>query len=370
MAEALIDLNQLARNIQTTQDRLGACKLLFPVKADAYGHGATTVAHLAQELGVDYFGVANLAEALELRAAGISRPILIFSVSRTAHIPQLVEAGVEVTLSSFSFAQALNAAALRARKRVDVQIKVDTGMGRNGVWYQDAFQLVKQLVGLPALEFKGIFTHFSTSYSTIPAAQAFTLEQLETFNALLDELKQADLLPPLRHIANSSGVVQYEGRVTGGHFNMVRPGILLYGAPEVRKPWTDPIKPILSLRTWITSLSTLNPGRFIGYGRAYQTPGKMRIATLPIGYADGVSWWLNNSGQVWINGQRAAMVGGISMDQLTVDVTDIPGLQVDDEVYLIHEQLPATEIAETLGASFSEIVLTALSRRVARVYVT
>lgn len=368
MAEARVDLAQLARNIEVTRRRLGSCHLLFPVKADAYGHGAVRVARLAQEVGVDYFGVAHLSEALELRRAGITTPILIMSASRPAHLPQLVEAGVDVTLSSLAFARQLDEAARLSRRRVRVQVKVDTGMGRNGIWWEEAPELVRALGALPALELVGIFTHFSCAYSTEPDDRAFTLEQLRAFNRLLDELARSDLLPPLRHIANSSGLIQYEDQVTTGHFNLVRPGILLYGAPEVRRPWTEPIQPILTLRTWVTSVTTLAPGRTIGYGRSYRAATARRIATLPVGYADGISWWLKNRGEVLIHGRRAPMVGGISMDQLTVDVSDLPHVAVDDEVYLIHRDLPAMEIAHKVGAHFSEIVLTALSRRVARVY--
>ncbi len=369
MAEARVDLDQLRVNVETTRARLGACQLLFPIKADGYGHGALELAKYCAPLGVDYFGVANLGEALELREGGVQTPILILSASRAEHIPELVAADVDVTLSSLPFARALDAEARRQGRRARVQLKVDTGMGRNGVWHEAARPLVEQLAALSALEVVGIFTHFSCSYSTEPDDRAFTRGQIAAFNALLDDLETRGLLPPLRHIANSSGLVQYEEAVTGGHFNLVRPGILLYGAPEVQADWTAPIEPILSVHTWITSVSTLEAGRTIGYGRSYETRGTQRIATLPVGYADGVSWWLKNRGEVLIRGRRAPMVGGISMDQVTVDVTAVPEAQVGDEVCLVCQDLPAIEVARALGADFSEIVLTALSRRVARVYV-
>lgn len=369
MAEAHIDLSQLACNIETTQARLGDCRLLFPVKANAYGHGAVELAKVAQGLNVDYFGVANLAEAIELREAGIHTPILIFSASRMSHIPQLIETEVDVTLSSPTFAHALNEAAAKRGKRVRVQLKVDTGMGRNGIWWEQAHELAQLLADASNLELVGIFTHFSSSYSMDTREQAFTQSQIDAFNQLLNKLDANGILPPLRHISNSSGLVQYEDQVTSGYFNMVRPGILLYGEPEIRAAWTDPIKPILSLKTWVTSISTLDDGRYIGYGREYQTAGARRIATLPVGYADGVSWWLKNAGQVWINGQKAPIVGGISMDQITVDVTNAGEVNPDHEVWLINEHLSAMDVAQTLGASFSEIVLTALSKRVERVYV-
>lgn len=369
MAEALIDLDQLAQNIQTVQARLKGCRLCFPVKANAYGHGAVELARRAQVLGVDYFGVANLSEALELRRAAIEKPILIFSASRRSHIPELVEAEVDVTVSSMAFAETLDEAAARRGRRVRVQLKVDTGMGRNGVWWEDALAVAKRLSQLAHLDFVGVFSHFSASYSQTPEDRAFTLDQIEAFEQLLEAMKAGGVLPRLRHIANSSGLIQYEERVASGAFNMVRPGILLYGEPEVRRPWTAPIRPILRLRSWVTSVSALPAGRYIGYGREYRTPTPARIATLPIGYADGVSWWLKNQGKVLIHGQLVPIVGGVSMDQITVDVSDVPQVKPDDEVYLIHDKLSALDVAHVLGASFSEIVLTALSRRVARTYV-
>lgn len=368
-SEARIDLDQLRVNLETVRARLGdRCRLLFPVKADAYGHGALALARFAQE-HVDYFGVAHLAEALELRRGGITTPILIMCASRREHAALLVEAGVDVSVSDLGFAAVLDRQARRQGRRVRVQVKVDTGMGRNGVWWEEALPLVRGLVELSHLELVGIFSHFSCAYGTDPQDRAFTQGQMRAFDALLAELARHDLLPPLRHIANSAGLIQYEERVSRGRYNLVRPGILLYGAPEVHAAWTAPVRPILSWRTWIVALDELPAGRTIGYGRSYRTPGPRRIATLPVGYADGVNWWLKGRGEVLVRGRRAPIVGGISMDQLTVDVTEVPQVAVGDEVFLIHPELSALETAHKLGADFSEVVLTALSRRVARVYV-
>lgn len=369
MSEALIDLAQLTRNIATVRARVGErVKVLFPVKADAYGHGAVGIARAAERAGIDYFGVANIAEAQELRDAGITTPILILASSRIAHVAELVRTDVDVTLSSWEFAQALAAEAQRQGRRVRVQVKVDTGMGRNGALPQDALALCRLIAQMPALECTGIFSHFACSYSEKPEDQEFTRQQIVVFNDLLAQLDREGILPPLRHIANSSGLVQYESAVTTGYYNMVRPGILLYGYPEVRRPWTEPIKPILKMRSWIVTMNELPAGSFIGYGRRFQTKRRSRIVTIPVGYADGVIWLLANIGEVVIHGKRAPMVGSISMDQITVDVTDIPEAKVGDEVELIGPQMPAEEIARKIGANFTEVVLTALSKRVVRVY--
>lgn len=370
MSEAVIDLKQLARNIATVRQRLGThTKILFPVKADAYGHGAVGIARAAEQSGVDYFGVANIVEAQELRDAGITTPILILASSRITHISELVRTGVDVTLSSVEFAQALAAEAQRQGRRVRVQVKVDTGMGRNGALPKDALTLCRTIAPMPPLECTGIFSHFACSYSEKPEDQEFTRHQIAVFNSLLTQLDREEILPPLRHIANSSGFIQFESDVTRGYYNMVRPGILLYGYPEVRRPWTEPIKPILRMRSWIVTMNELPAGSFIGYGRRFQTKRTSRIVTIPVGYADGVIWLLANVGEVIIHGRRAPIVGSISMDQITVDVTDIPEAQVGDEVELIGPRMSAEEIARKIGANFTEVVLTALSKRVARVYI-
>lgn len=369
MSEAIIDLAQLARNIATVRARVGErVKILFPVKADAYGHGAVGIARAAERAGIDYFGVANIAEAQELRDAGIATPILILASSRIAHVAELVRTDVDITISSLEFARALAEEAQRQGRRVRVQVKVDTGMGRNGALPQDALALCRLIAQMPALECTGIFSHFACSYSEKPEDQGFTRRQIVVFNDLLAQLDREGILPPLRHIANSSGLVQYESEVTTGYYNMVRPGILLYGYPEVRRPWTEPIKPILKMHSWIVTMNELPAGSFIGYGRRFQTQRKSRIVTIPVGYADGVIWLLANIGEVVIHGKRAPMVGSISMDQITVDVTDIPEAKVGDEVELIGPQMPAEEIARKIGANFTEVVLTALSKRVVRVY--
>ncbi len=370
MAEARIDLGRLRRNIEIVQGHLGKVKLLFPVKADGYGHGAVGISRLAEEAGVDYLGVANLLEALELRKAGIRIPILILSASRPELARELAEADVTVNVSTPEMAKALEQAARRAKKTVKAHVKVDTGMGRNGVLAEQAYDFVLSLKDCPHIEVEGIFSHFSVSYSEDPQDQAYTRQQIRLFNQLLKELDNAGRLPPLRHIANSSALIQYDDEVTTGYYNMVRPGVLLYGYPEVRRPWTEGICPPMTLVTWVVCVKEMPPGRYIGYGRKYQTDSVRRIATLPVGYADGINPKLAcHQGEVVIHGERAPIVGGISMDQITVDVTHIPKANVGDEVELISDAMPAEEIARRIGARFTEIVLTALSRRVARIYI-
>jgi len=369
MAEARIDLRRLRRNIEIVKARIGQTKLLFPVKADGYGHGAVGISKLAERAGVDYLGVANLLEARELRQAGIQMPILILSASSPLHAEMLVDSDVTVTVSTYELMDEIERHASRAGKRVKAQVKVDTGMGRNGVLYEDTFEFMQKLNQCPHIEVEGIFSHYSVSYSNDPDDRAYTCEQTRKFDELLARLDEAGLLPPLRHIANSSGLVQYEESVTSGYYNMVRTGVLLYGYPEIRRDWTAGIEPPMSLITSVVSVKEMPKGSYIGYGRRYSTPSDKLIATLPIGYGDGINPRLAENGEVVIHGQRAPFVGGISMDQLTVDVTLIPNVKVGDEVEMISDSLHAEEVAQKMGAKFTEVVLTALSKRVARVFV-
>jgi alanine racemase len=369
MAEAIVDLNQLRRNFSIVRQKVGhKTKILFPIKADGYGHGAVMLGRAAQQAGIDYLGVANVAEAVELRQAGVTIPILILSSSLAAHAAELVRAEVDVTVSNPAMATLLNAEATKLGKKVRVQVKVDTGMGRNGTQPENVLPLFKVFRTLPNLIPQGIFSHFAVSYSEAQEDQAYTQQQIQMFDQLLKDLDKEGLLPPLRHIANSSGFIQYYDTVTAGYYNMVRPGILFYGYPEVRRAWTQEIKPILSVRTWIVSINELPEGSYIGYGRHYHTTRNQRIATLPLGYADGLSWLLANKGEVALHGKLASLVGSISMDQITVDVTHIPEARVGDEIEIVGPHMPAEEVARRMGASFTEVVLTALGKRVARVY--
>lgn len=368
-AEAIIDLTQLRRNFSIVRQKVGPkLKILFPIKADGYGHGAVMLGRAAQQAGLDYLGVANAGEAVELRQAGITLPILILSSSLASHAAELVRAEVDVTVSTPHMAQTLNAEAGKLGKKVRVQVKVDTGMGRNGALPDQVLPLFRLFRQLPNLIPQGIFSHFAVSYSESNEDQAYTHWQMEIFNQLLKDLDREGLLPPLRHIANSSGFIQYYDEVTTGFYNLVRPGILFYGYPEVRRPWTQEIKPILSVRTWIVSINELPTGSYIGYGRHYRTATNQKIATLPLGYADGLSWLLANKGEVALHGKLARLVGSVSMDQITVDISHIPEAKVGDEVEIVGPHMPAEEVARRMGANFTEVVLTALSKRVARVY--
>ncbi|MCR4404873.1 MAG: alanine racemase [Candidatus Acetothermia bacterium] len=372
MAEARVDLSRLERNIGIVKEKLaGEARLLFVVKADAYGHGAGPVALKAQAAGVDALGVANLEEALQLRRAGVGLPILVLGLSHPHHLPILAQLGeleIAITIAGLDFARALDREATRLGTRPKVQVKVDTGLGRIGVMAEEVLSFFRSLRQFKRLQVEGVFSHLSVATSPRPEDREYTLVQIERFHDALERLDRAGLLPPQRHISNSAGLIGYFDEVTSGYFNMVRPGVLLYGYPELEAGWTSLIRPVMSLRTWVVATRAIPRGAYIGYGRSYRTPRPSRIAIIPVGYADGLDSRLSNRGEVVICGRRAPIVGRISMDQATVDVTHLRGVAAGEEVELFGEHLPATELAERCGAPCVEVILTQISKRVGRVY--
>jgi alanine racemase len=375
MAEARVDLARLEQNIAIVKERLASrgVRLLFVVKADAYGHGAVPIARRAEAAGIAALGVANLQEALQLRQAGVELPILVLGLSHPHHLPLLAELGeldIAITLVGLDFARALDREARRRGTQPKVQVKVDTGLGRIGIKPEEALSFFRRLRQFKSLQVEGIFSHLSVAASPRPEDREYTLAQIARFNEVLEKLDRAGLLPPLRHIANSAGLLGYFEEVTSGYLNMVRPGILLYGYPEVEADWTRGIRPIMALRTWIVAVRAVPRGTYIGYGRSFRTSRPSRIAVIPIGYADGLDVRLSNRGEVALPGRgaRAPIVGRVSMDQTTIDVTELRGVAVGEEVELFGEHLPATELAERVGAPCVEAILTHIGGRVARVY--
>lgn len=374
MAEARVDLARLERNIAIVKEKLaGRARLLFVVKADAYGHGAVPIARKAEAAGVEALGVANLQEALELRWGGVELPILILGLSHPHHLPllaELAELDIAITITGLDFARALDREAHKRGTRLKVQVKVDTGLGRIGLRPEEVLSFFRSLRQFKHLEVEGVFSHLSVAASPRLEDRAYTLAQIARFNEVLGRLDRAGLLPPLRHISNSAGLSGYFEEVTSGYFNLVRPGILLYGYPEVEAGWTEGIRPIMALRTWVVAVRAVPKGACIGYGRSFRATRPSRIAVIPVGYADGLDVRLSNLGEVAFpgRGERAPIVGRISMDQTTIDVTDLRGVAVGEEVELFGEHLPATELAERAGLPCVEAILTRIGRRVARVY--
>ncbi|MBL7084495.1 MAG: alanine racemase [Candidatus Omnitrophica bacterium] len=366
---AEIDLSAIEHNLAQIKKRLtvrraSSPKIMVVVKANAYGHGLVKVAEALEKLDVDYLGVASLDEAIALRREGIKLPILVLGTILPEEIDLALDCDVSLTVCDKQLTRRLDSKAKAANKSFPVHIKVDTGMGRIGVWHEEAYEFVKALKDMKNIRLEGIYTHFAS----VSRDDFFTRYQLQAFEDLLKKLTQANIRFTYRHAANSIALVD----LRKSHFNLVRPGIIVYGIyPKRSFAKILDLKPVLSLKTKIVYLKDVPQGRSISYGRTYITERPTRIATLPIGYADGYARILSNRASVLVGGQKAPVVGKVTMDQTMVDVGHIKGVKVGDEVVLIGRQgrlqMRIEEIARVSKTIPYEIVCS-ITNRVPRVY--
>lgn len=365
---AEISLEAIRHNIREVKKRLPeGVKLLGVVKANAYGHGAVPVASYLENQ-VDYFATATIEEAVELRENGISAPILILGYVSPSQYSDLVEYDITQTIDSYAQALALEKEAARQNRKAKAHLAVDTGMTRIGfqVTEHDADEAAK-IADLPHIELEGMFTHFSCADQEDKTYCSMQMEKYDKMTALLAE---RGVTIPLRHICNSAGIMEFDDH----RFEMVRSGIITYGiypSEEVKKERLDLI-PALSWKSHVIHVKEVGPGIGVSYGATYVTEKPMtRIATVSAGYADGYPRALSNQGCVLIHGKKAPIIGRICMDQMMVDVTDIPDVQVEDVVTLVgtdgDETITIEEIANP-AARFDYEMLCDISSRVTRVY--
>ena len=365
---AEISLEAIGHNIREVKKRLPeGVKLLGVVKANAYGHGAVPVASYLENQ-VDYFATATIEEAVELRENGISAPILILGYVSPSQYGDLVEYDITQTIDSYAQALALEKEAARQNRKAKAHLAVDTGMTRIGfqVTEHDADEAAK-IADLPHIELEGMFTHFSCADQEDKTYCSMQMEKYDKMTALLAE---RGVTIPLRHICNSAGIMEFDDH----RFEMVRSGIITYGiypSEEVKKERLDLI-PALSWKSHVIHVKEVGPGIGVSYGATYVTEKPMtRIATVSAGYADGYPRALSNQGCVLIHGKKAPIIGRICMDQMMVDVTDIPDVQVEDVVTLVGTDGDETFTIEELAnpaARFDYEMLCDISSRVTRVY--
>lgn len=343
-------------------------EIMAIVKADGYGHGALEVASILQEEGVNRFAVAIAKEGEELRSAGITSPILVLGYTPRADIKTLIESDLTQTVFSYDMAKYISQEAVKLDKTVNIHLKVDTGMGRIGfLSCPQSIEEIKKIEELPNINMEGIFTHFSTADEE---DVHYTKDQWSIFQGFLKELSEIGIDLPIIHAANSAATMCHEY----AHLNLVRPGIILYGyyPSGYLKDKALTLWPAMTLKTQVVHVKELPEGHYVGYGRKYYTHQKTKIATIPIGYADGYSRRLSNKGRVLIRGQYAPIVGNICMDQFMVDVTHIENVSVEDEVVIFGKQgdnnIPIEEIAEALETINYEIMCM-IGKRVPRVYI-
>ena len=354
---AEIDLAAFERNIDAIVRGLPqGTRLIALLKANAYGHGAVELARRCSPDKVAMIGVALLEEALELRNAGITLPILVLGPLNETQVRMALERDVTLGVPG---PEELEVVASVAKDRdVAIHLKLDSGMGRMGVIETELPQVVELLCATPRLRVDALYTHFANASDP---NDPFTEYQAARFHVLVETLKQAGVTAPMHHSSNSAATVR---GITAGDF--VRTGIALYGAEplDVNSP---KLEPVMRWRTAIARLKELPPGHAIGYGTTFVTKRPSIIATLPLGYADGYNRRLSNRGEVLVRGQRAPIVGRVSMDLTTIDVTDVEGAAVGDEVVLLGDGITAEELAAKLD-TISYEVFCGVGARVPRVY--
>jgi alanine racemase len=365
---ALIDLSAFRHNLSVIKKFVGEkTGIIAVVKANAYGHGMEIITREAIRSGVSYLGVARITEAIDLRRAGISLPILLFEVIPPDHIEHGVVYSIDLTVCSLEEAQRIESVAERVRRKARIHLDVDTGMGRLGFNWQRSAECVEKIARMQWLDIAAIYSHFATSEDP---DQTFAKEQLGRFHIVLEEVRKRHIEVPLKHMANTGAIMT----LPDSHFDLVRPGIMMYGnTPGKGLDTSNQLKPVMSLLARASHVKKVGKGESISYGRRYYAPHETTIATVPIGYGDGYSRMLTGKSHVLIRGKRYPVVGAITMDHLMVDVGPQSEVEVGDDVVLMgtsgQETITLWEIAEQLGTIPYE-VLCMVADRVPRVVVS
>lgn len=368
-AWAEIDLDAIAQNVREIRRITGKrTEIMGAVKADAYGHGVMETVRTMLDNGVTRLAVSMLDEAIQLRKLGINVPILILSYTDPARADEIILNEVTQTVFSHDLAKALSEAGVRLNRNVKIHVKVDTGMTRVG--FMPGYSAVKNILEistLPRIIIEGLFTHFASADEN---DKSYTLMQFEKFMSICSELGRVGVHIPVKHVCNSAGIIEFPEM----HLDMVRPGIILYGLYPSDKVDTQKItlKPAMTLKANIILVKDVDKGTCISYGRTFKTLRDSRIATIPIGYADGYTRLLSNKGKVLIHGRTAPVVGRVCMDQCMVDVSDLgEEVRTGDEVVLFGKQgdafISVDEVAADIGTISYEVVCI-IGKRIPRVY--
>lgn len=352
---AAIDLDAIAHNLSELKKKINKGVLsLAIVKADAYGHGAVGVAKSIQD-DVDYFGIAELGEAVELREAGVNKPILVLSYTSPHQYEDLVKYELTQTIFNYDDAVALSKAAVKLNKIARVHIAVDTGMSRIGFFCNgESVETVKRINDLPNIYIEGIFSHYACADCV---ERETTDKQTRIFKGFISQLEERGMYIPIKHLCNSAGLLSVDEQ-----FNMVRLGIVMYGLypDECVNDGTIDLKPAMKIVSHVSHVKEVPAGSGVSYGHTYFTDKPTRIATICIGYADGYSRSLSNKGRVLINGKYAPVIGRVCMDQLMVDVTELSEVEVGDEVVVLGTDggntITAEEIAELTDTINYEVI--------------
>ncbi len=361
-----VDLQAVAHNYRVLKKLAGFKTEMLPViKGDAYGHGMLQVASILNDAGVKFFGVSDVEEGVLLRQTGFTQKILLFESTLPQDAPLIAEFDLIPTICTLELAKELNRYARSINRRIAIHVEVDTGMGRLGLWHEEAVPFIsKVLKDHHCLSIEGIYTHF-------PVAEAdpeFTRRQIQKLDEVVSQLDRLGLVVPYIHAANSMGIVKYQSKT----LNLARPGLMLYGLhPNGRHVGKVRLKPVLSVKSQVMFVKRMLKGRSISYGRTFVAPRTMTIATLAIGYRDGYFRSLSNRAFVLIKGEPCPVVGRVTMDQIMVDVSHLKGVKPGIEAVIMGRQgqkeVSADDLAQWADTISYEIV-TSLGSGVARIY--
>jgi alanine racemase len=367
---AEIDLGALRHNYGVIRQAIKPeCGILAIVKADAYGHGFMDVSLELEKLGVTAFGVAFLAEGIQLRKSGIDRPVLILGGIYPGQEKKCVGFNLSTAVFDISQAQALDAAAAKLYRKAKIHVKIDTGMGRLGVPWQEAANFFWALGGLRNLEVEGILSHFASADELDESGTAYTAMQAERFSKAVTAATGNGFSPRYLHIANSAATFGLE--LPG--CNLIRPGIALYGAlPSADFAGSIDLRPVMALKSRIAMLKWVEPGSSISYARRYTAAGKTLVASVPVGYADGYRRSLTNRGEALVRGVRVPVIGTVCMDWIMLDVSRVADVAVGDEIVLLGSDKAGNSIRAEELAEWSQTIayefFCGISKRVPRIY--
>lgn len=368
------DLYKATANFLKIKEIAGGKRIFAVVKANAYGHGAVVISKLFEDLGTDGFAVSNIDEALEIRNAGIKSEILILGYTPFERAAELIKYNISQTVYSLEYAENLNSFAKKSGGNVKVHIKLDTGMGRLGFDCRKGFSdgvkgEIISCLALKSLNIEGLFTHFATADGNDSEYTEYCDKQYEIFKTAHGELVNAGFDFKYVHTDNSAATVTRKDDIC----NTVRPGIVLYGyLPDPELKAAVRLDPVMSVKSVVSMVKDIDEGDSVSYGRTFTASGKMKVATVPVGYADGYPRYLSNKGYVLIGGKRADILGRVCMDQIVVDVSDIKDVTIGDTVTLIgsdgDQKITAEDIAK-IGGTISYEVVCGFAPRVEKYYI-
>ncbi|MBD3264945.1 MAG: alanine racemase [Candidatus Omnitrophica bacterium] len=358
-----VDLEALSRNLEILEKRIeGKARIVATIKQFAYGHGLLPVSKQLALNGIDWFGVGSVEEAIALREDDYKGSILVLSSVLKKFVSYFIHYNIIPTVVDAEFARALDREAAKSKRVAPVHVKVDTGMGRLGAYYKDAESFIGELSGLKNISLEGIYTHFPVADTD----SDFTNHQIEAFNGLLKSLSARQIGFKYRHCANSIGILNYPD----SHFNMVRPGLILYGVYPTPLEEIG-VEPVLSLKSRVIFVKKIEKGMSVGYGRTFIAEKDRFVATVAVGYADGYPWSLSNKAKVIIRDKIYRVIGRVCMDHIMVDLGDDGNISQGEEVVLIgkseRNSITAEQLADWAGTIPYEIV-SCLSLKIPRLY--